>query len=48
MWRGPRGYTRQVVREWADLCNFLKPSRSLGGEDPLGVPDGNPEGSDII
>ena len=43
MWRGPRGYTgmpldlgelRQVVREWEWICNFLRPSRLLGGKTP--------------
>ena len=28
------GELRQVVREWEYICNFLRPSRSLGGKTP--------------
>ena len=28
------GELRQVVREWECICNFLRPSRSLGGKTP--------------
>ena len=28
------GELRQVVREWEWICNFLRPSRPLGGKTP--------------
>jgi len=28
------GELRQVVREWEYICNFLRPSRPLGGKTP--------------
>ena len=28
------GELRQVVREWECVCNFLRPSRPLGGKTP--------------
>jgi len=42
------GELRQVVREWEYICNFSQALKTPEREDPLGVPDGEPQGGGFL